>query len=63
MRSECRRMRERMIPAPSPGDSRSRRIEEISRELVEVPFRAPIQELDKLCRELDRNFPRNFQFQ
>ena len=52
MRSECRRMRERMIPAPR--DRRSRRIEEISRELVEVPFRGPIQELDKLCNELDR---------
>ena len=51
MRSECRRMRKRMIPAPR--DRRSRRIEEISRELVEVPFRAPIQKLDKLCSELD----------
>ena len=51
-------MRERMIPAPR--DRRCRRIEEISRELVEVPFQGPIQELDRYpCRYPCRNHCRN----
>ena len=52
MRDSVRRMRESVIPRKS-EDPNWDRIEAVSGELVEVPFRAPIHELEELWQDLD----------
>ena len=57
MRESCRRMRGSVTPRES-KDPNWERIEAVSGELVEVPFRAPIHEFEELWQDLDVRFGR-----
>ena len=52
MRESCRRMRGSVTPRESKNPNWER-IEAVSGELVEVPFRAPIHEFEELWQDLD----------